>query len=248
MKLTIISTIAIAGMTSYLPANASSLIDQYSISQIPVEVKEITNPNLNSTPENYNPPIANPNISQIQIFDPLRSNSPTSAVPIPPVDRRPLTGRIIPVASAIVVTLPSDIQLDAGGSTSITLILSRAILDGNGDEVAPVNSLVSAKIQPERGGVKIVAESLILRSKHILIQASSATYRGETTTIASGVSKSDSLGTIGEILFRPFGDVMGIGRGVGALIGLFSPEHQTTIRIPQGTTFVLSLQSALTLQ
>ena len=73
-------------------------------------------------------------------------------------------------------------------------------------------------------------------------------FRGETTIVNSGISKSDSFGNIGEILLKPFGDVSLIGRGVGTLVGLFSPEHQTTVRIPQGTVFVLSLQSALTLQ
>ena len=164
------------------------------------------------------------------------------------VDRKPLTGRMIPAASAIVVTVPSDLQLDAGGTTSITLVLTRAIFDNNGDEIAPVNSLVSARLQPDKGGVNIIADSLILRGKHIRIRASSAMFRGETTIVNSGISKSDSFGNIGEILLKPFGDVSLIGRGVGTLVGLFSPEHQTTVRIPQGTVFVLSLQSALTLQ
>jgi hypothetical protein len=266
----------ISGLTALDPANANPPVNNPIVSQIPVQIKEIapnSQPDLNPTPQlnsslsndlqlkifdPLNPSQSNPQIlsqpnPQIKIFDPLnpsQSNSPSnSSAPAAAVEnRKPLTGRMIPAASAIVVAVPNDLQLDAGGATSITLVLARAIFDDNGEEIAPVNSLVSAQLQPDQGGVKIVADSLILRGKHIRIRASSAMFRGETIVSSSGLSKSDSFGNIGEILLKPFGDISLIGRGVGTIVGLFSPEHQTTVRIPQGTTFVLSLQSALTLQ
>ncbi len=250
-------SIAIATINFILPAAANPLQNNRPIGLIPLEIKDAVNPtgqtNLSpgSLPVPPNSPVSpnssdvNPiNNSPIQIFDPLKPAAPAN-IPDPQVDRKPLVGRTIPAASALVVSVPSDLQLDTGGATSITLILARAIFDDNGDEIAPVNSLVSARLQPDKGGVKIVADSLILRGKHIQIRASSAMYRGETTTTTSGTSKGDSFGLLGETLLRPFGDISLVGRGLGMIVGMFSPEQQTVVRIPQGTMFVLSLESQL---
>ena len=234
--------------------NTDTLKDALLIGQIPVQVRDVTPTNVPgqaTPPANINSQIniTPSNNNQIQIFDPLRpSNSPTNTIPEPPASQISLTGRVIPATSAIVVTVPNDLQLDAGGTTSITLVLARAIFDENGEEVAPINSLVSARLQPNPGGVRIVADSLILRGKHVQIVASNAVYRGETITSTSGATKGDTFGNLGDLFLRPFGDISFVGRGVGTVIGLLSPEQQTTVRIPQGTIFVLSLQSNLTLK
>ena len=257
-KVSIFSFVAIASLNSWLPAAANSLNDDRRIAQIDVQTRDSINPNsvpvqpgINSTSipvqSNTQINISPGNNNQIQIFDPLNpAPLNTAIVESPTVDRKPLIGRAIPAASAIVVTVPSDIQLDTGGVTSVTLVLSRAIYDKDGDEIAPINSLVSARITPDRGGVRIVADSLILRGKHIRLQASSITYRGETITTTSGINKADSYGNVGDILLRPFGiDASVVGRGFGTIIGLLSPEQQTSVRIPLGTVFVLSLQAEI---
>ena len=262
---------AICGIDSLLPADADTLTDDRRISQIQVQIKDSIDPNaqqpvnsnsapvqptiqpgINSTsiPVQSNTQInINPaNNTRIEIYDPLNSNPQNSAVVESPIlDRKPLIGRIIPASSAIVVTVPNDVQLDAGGVTSITLVLSRAIFDKDGMEIAPINSLISARVIPDNGGIKIVADSLVLRGKHIRLQASTIAYRGETITTTSGISKADSFGNIGEVLLRPFGsDVSIVGRGFGTIVGLLSPERQTIVRIPLGTIFVLSLQAEIT--
>ncbi len=265
-KISRLLLVAISIVNSCLPAAANSLKEDLRIAQIQVQVKDSIDPNVNpnsvpaqptiqpginstSIPVQSNTQInINPgNNSQIQIFDPLNPAPQTNAIAEPPLDRRSLVGRTIPASSAIVVTVPNDVQLDTGGVTSITLVLSRAIYDKDGEEIAPINSLISARIMPDKGGVKIVADSLVLRGKHIRLQASTITYRGETITTTSGITKADSFGTVGDVLLRPFGsDASIVGRGFGTIVGLLSPEQQTIVRIPQGTIFVLSLQTNIT--
>ena len=91
----------------------------------------------------------------------------------------------IPRSSAVTVTFCSDLQFDPQqtGSFPVTLFLARPILDSNGKVIAPVNTLVRAKLKPidkkedeeedENQGFKIKPEALVIGGRFIPIETSS---------------------------------------------------------------------------
>lgn len=190
---------------------------------------------------------AQPSEGQTQFVQPTNSSVlPTSA-------------RTIPAATAIAVAFPSDLVLNADTEQTTTLILVQPIFDEAGNEIAPKNSLVSARLKPSKGGVTVTAEFLVVRGKTVPIQASNVIIPGQTATVQSGVERAREASQIGG---RLVGTVVGAtnvenidgikqgalaGTGIGLVFGLLSPKKATIVKITQGSIYVLTLQSAASL-
>jgi hypothetical protein len=167
--------------------------------------------------------------------------------------------RMIPASTAITVVFPNALTLDAGVETSTTLVLAQPIYDENGNEAVPTNSLIGARLKPVKKGVEILTDFLVIRGRTVPIQASSVVVPGQTVTLKSGMENAREAsqigGKLGGSLFGA-GDAENIknikggalaGTGVGILMGILSPKKATLVKIPQGSIFILSLQSPIVL-
>jgi hypothetical protein len=171
----------------------------------------------------------------------------------------PKTIRMIPTSTAITVAFPNDLTLDAGVETSTTLVLAQPIYDENGNEAVPTNSLIGARLKPVKKGVEVLTDFLVIGGKTVPIQASSVVVPGQTVTLKSGMENAHEASQIGGKLGGTlFGAVDSenikkikggalAGTGIGILTGILSSKKATVVKIPQGSIFILSLQSAVTL-
>lgn len=164
--------------------------------------------------------------------------------------------RTIPATTAIAIAFPSDLVLNADTEQTTTLILVQPIFDEAGNEIAPKNSFVSARLKPSKGGVTVTADFLVIRGKTVPIQASNVVIPGQTVTVQSGMERAREASQLGG---RLAGTAIGAtnaeniggikqgalaGTGIGLVFGLLSPKKATVVKIPQGSVFVLTLQSA----
>lgn len=163
--------------------------------------------------------------------------------------------RTIPAATAIAIVFPSDLILNADTEQTTTLLLIQPIFDEAGNEIAPKNSLVSARLKPSKGGITVTADFLVVRGKTVPIQASTVVIPGQTVTLQSGVEHAREASQIGGRLAGTIigatnaEDVDGIkrgalaGTGIGLMFGLLSPKKATVVKILQGSVYVLTLLS-----
>jgi len=190
--------------------------------------------------------------------------------PTPPTQTIELT---IPQSSAITITFPVAVMLDAGQKSSLTVaaFLTKPLLDSNGNVVAAENSPVNIKIEPTKGGAQIKADALVVRGlvtpilalgplipEHKVITASSAqqaqAHQGFFSSMAGSVF-GILFGVVGSATRASGAQVSNLtnlgnslGTGLGMVSGLSSPKATRQVEIPQGSVYILTLQAPVTLQ
>jgi hypothetical protein len=161
--------------------------------------------------------------------------------------------------TAIIVSFPAAINVDAGQKQEfpVTVPLSSAIKDSQGNVVAPENTPVTIVLKPTKGGVKIIAQSIVINGRIVPINASSQIIPGTTITHKRANDKAVENGSIwgrigGSALgFASGGDPDQFDRGamggslIGLVSGLRSPENTRVVQIPQNSVYVLSLEAAV---
>ncbi len=175
---------------------------------------------------------------------------------------QPLLGNItIPKNTAIIVSFPTPMTIDVTEKQDIplTVLLAHAIRDAQGNVIVPENSPVSIMIKPEDGGAKIVAQSLVINGQVVSIQASSPKIPGTTITHKGGHEKAEESGSVwGKIGESAFGFASGgkaeysergsmLGRTLGLVTGLSSPNKSRVINIGENSVYVLSLEATVEL-
>ena len=160
-------------------------------------------------------------------------------------------------AMAIVVGFAEPVVFDVGQNQTapITLYLAEPIQDGAGNVVVPAGSPVEAYLVPHESGAFIVAQSLVVNGQVVPIQASSDFLEGKTVTVRRGTDKAQVWGPMlariahGVVAPLSNGDInevyqyAALADGVANLAGAFSTEKARVVEIPQGTTYVLRLQT-----
>ncbi|OCQ96397.1 hypothetical protein BCD64_03405 [Nostoc sp. MBR 210] len=187
---------------------------------------------------------------------------PTYAQPVPTVQPQAISSEItIPQDTAIIVAFPAPVTIDVGQKKDypLTLPLASAIKDAQGNIIAPENTPVSIVLKPKEGGVKIIAQSLVINGKIVTIKASSQVIPGTTITHVRANDKAIENGSVwgrigGSTLgFISQGDPEQFDRGamlgsaVGLLTGLRSAENTRIVQIPQSSVYVLSLEAPISL-
>jgi len=178
-------------------------------------------------------------------------------------------------STAIVVAVPNAIQFELKGDQSYptTLMLMQPVLDAYGNVVVQANTPVQARVVPTKGGVQILAEALIAEGRAIPIQAISSpipTQSMQRTDVEERADRNSSLGSrlVGSV-FGLFGKKNSsnteqdpstalegpntgnmmkgglIGNALGLVTGLVSSDRADIANIPQGSVYVLTLQSPL---
>ncbi|BAZ40325.1 hypothetical protein NIES4101_62860 [Calothrix sp. NIES-4101] len=170
-------------------------------------------------------------------------------------------GTVIPQSAALIVVVPADVTLDAekGQSYPIVLLTTQPIYDSNGNIIAPEKSRVNGSLKPTKQGIKIIAESVIIKGQIIPLQAESAVVPANTIKVASGIDKAkENSGAYSRFGASLVGAVGGgnlngikngalVGSAVGILSGLTSSEKIQVVKIPQGSEYILTLQASVNL-
>jgi hypothetical protein len=230
INLSVLLLTVIACTTKLVPAYAGTVEKETSMSKT-----EIQSRSTKATTSENNPQV-----------DTLRQNTPK-------MQRR------IPASAAIAISFPQELVLNADTETVTTLTTAQPVYDEEGNEATPVNSLVSARLRPVKGGIEIVADSIVVRGKTISLRASSIVVPGQTVTLESGAARASEAGQIGSKLAESFfgainpndsdgmkGGAMG-GSLLGMVVGLATPKNATIVKIPRGSIYVLSVQSPVSL-
>jgi hypothetical protein len=170
-------------------------------------------------------------------------------------------GTVIPQSTAITVVFPANMVIDAKKDQDYptTLLLAQPLLDSYGNQIAAQNSPVSARIHPVKDGAQVIAESLVIQGRTVPIQATSPILPSRKITLSSGTDEAKGLsplgGRIGGGLFGGFngGDPSRfsqgamVGSGIGAIAGFASGKSMHVVEIPQGSIYVLTLQTSVAL-
>jgi hypothetical protein len=187
---------------------------------------------------------------------------PATAQSVPSYQSYSASGAtVIPQSTAITVAFPANMVIDAKKDQDYptTLLLAQPLLDSNGNQVAAQNSPVSARIHPVKDGAQVIAESLVIQGRTVPIQATSPVLPSRKVTISSGTDEAKGLsplfGRVGGGLFgglnggdpTKFGQGAMLGSGLGAIAGLASGKSVHVVEIPQGSVYVLTLQTAVAL-
>jgi hypothetical protein len=164
-------------------------------------------------------------------------------------------------STAIVVGFPNAVEFVIAEEQSYptTLLLVQPIVDAYGSSIVPANSSVQAKLVPVDDGVQLVVEALVVGGQTIPVQASSPVIPSESIRASNSI---DRVRQTAPIFSRLGGSVSGaidgntrrieqgalIGNAVGILAGLAGSSNRIeAVHIPQGSTYVLTLQSPLVL-
>jgi hypothetical protein len=164
---------------------------------------------------------------------------------------------VIPQSTAITVAFPAQMVIDAKNEQDYptTLLLAQPLFDSAGNQLAPQNSPIAARIRPTKEGAQIIAESLVIQGRTVPIQASSPILPSRKVTIRSGAEQARALSPIGG---RIGGGLLGgmgggnlndfntgamLGSGLGAIAGLASEKSVHVVEISQGSVYVLTLQT-----
>jgi hypothetical protein len=170
-------------------------------------------------------------------------------------------GTVIPQSTAITVVFPANMVIDAKKDQDYptTLLLAQPLLDSYGNQIAAQNSPVAARIHPVKDGAQVIAESLVIQGRTVPIQATSPILPSRKVTLSSGTDEAKGLsplgGRIGGGLFGGFngGDPTRfsqgamVGSGIGAIAGFASGKSMHVVEIPQGSIYVLTLQTSVAL-
>jgi len=165
----------------------------------------------------------------------------------------------IPASTGVIVSFLAPVSIDADeGAYPVTLPLSQAITDAQGNVIVPKNSPVSVIIQPEDGGARVIAQSIVIGGQIVPIQAKSPIIPGTTIThVRANDRAADNGATIGRMAASGFGflnggdpDAFDRGGMLGNLIGMVAgrqDESSRIVQIPQGSVYVLALETSITL-
>ncbi len=179
-----------------------------------------------------------------------------------PAQALPSTQQItIPQTTGIVILFPSNVMVDAGRNEPypLTVPLAQAITDTQGNVIAPQNTPVSVLLQPQDGGVKIVTQSLLIGGRIVPVEAVSPLIPGTTITHRRANDVARDNGSVwGRMMGSGFGFMSNgnpdqfdrgamLGNLIGMVSGMRSPENTRVVQIPQGSVYVLSLQTAIVL-
>lgn len=180
------------------------------------------------------------------------------ATPTEPVT--PVAPVTLGTDTAIVVQFPLEVTLtiDEGQPYPVSLPLAQDILDAQGNVVVPAQSLVAMQLQPQEGGVKLVASSLVVNGQLVPIEGVGPIIPGTTVTYEdANASATDSSAVFSNLFANAAGLVTSgnpdsytqgamLGSVVGTIAGLQSAETARIVQIPQNATYVLSLTTPVT--
>lgn len=191
---------------------------------------------------------------------------PAAAQPVPSyqsynTSANTSAGSVIPQSTAITVAFPANMVIDAKKEQDYptTLLLAQPLFDSNGNQIAAQNSPVAARIHPVKDGAQVIAESLVIQGRTVPIQATSPVLPSRKVTISSGTDEAKGLSPVfGRVGGGLFGGLNGgdptkfsqgamLGSGIGAIAGLASGKSVHVVEIPQGSVYVLTLQTAVAL-
>jgi hypothetical protein len=168
---------------------------------------------------------------------------------------------VIPQSTAITVVFPANMVIDAKKDQDYptTLLLAQPLLDSYGNQIAAQNSPVAARIHPVKDGAQVIAESLVIQGRTVPIQATSPILPSRKVTLSSGTDEAKGLSPLGgRIGGGLFGGLNGgdptrfsqgamLGSGIGAIAGFASGKSMHVVEIPQGSVYVLTLQTSVAL-
>ncbi len=216
-----------------------------------------------STAVTLSSPQGLPAVAQILSGDGVEQSHDSSATSPSPTDGGAMvpqaqvaspTAVTIPATTGIIVSFLAPVTIDANETAyPLTLPLAQAITDTQGRVIVPENSPVSVVLQPEAGGARILAQSIVINGQIVPIQASSLVIPGTTITHVRANERAAENGTIfGRIAATGFGFLGGgdpneFDRGamLGTFIGMVSgrrDESTRVVNIPQGSVYVLPLE------
>jgi hypothetical protein len=198
-----------------------------------------------------------PSYAQTATSSPVQPNTPKTQPIVPSQTQATAPEITISQDTAIIVSFPAAINVDAGQKQEfpVTVPLSSAIKDSQGNVIAPENTPVTIVLKPTKGGVKIIAQSIVINGRIVPINASSQIIPGTTITHKRANDKAVENGSIwgrigGSALgFASGGDPDQFDRGamggslIGLVSGLRSPENTRVVQIPQNSVYVLSLEA-----
>ena len=168
---------------------------------------------------------------------------------------------IVPQSSAITITFPTALTVNASQRRNLTtaVFLAKPLLDGNGNVVVDANSPVNVEIQPTKGGALIKAVALVDNGRIIPIQATGPLIP-DHQVISTGNSQNQGLynslaGSAFNVLLSASGmanrfgsdtaNSIGnsLGSGLVTISGISSTKKIHQVDIPQGGVFILTLEA-----
>lgn len=183
---------------------------------------------------------------------------------------------IVPEFSVIAVAFCSAIKFEneRDDHFPVTLFLARPIMDANGEIVAPVNSLVSAQVEPTSRGVKIQVDALVVGGRLIPVKTAALSIpilstvkedpygdyaygdggsyyapqpgRGLALSVANGLQYWLPNQ---EFLPGTASSLLGAGLAIAAGVAAATdkPKREKLIEVPEGGTLIFPLLSPVTL-
>ncbi len=183
---------------------------------------------------------------------------PAVAQSLPSSHQLSASSNTIPASTALTVTFPSNMVVNAKKKQDypMTLFLAQPLFDSQGQQVVAANSPLVAKMTPTKGGAQIVAESLVINGRVVSIQASSPLIPSYSVSKTSRYqSAREGSAMFANIAGGVTGGVTGsanalnrasfLGGGLGALAGLASNNKKKVVEVPAGSVYVLTLEAPI---
>lgn len=192
--------------------------------------------------------------------DPLLDQDSFATPPAPELPSNAANAITLGTNTGLVVQFPIPLTLtvDEGQPYPISLPLAQAIQDDQGNIVVPAQTPVGMRLQPQDGGVQLIAESIVVNGQLIPITGVGPTIPGTTVTYeGANALASQSSAVYGDLFANAAGLFSNgnptlysqggmLGSIVGTLAGLQSAETARVVQIPQNATYVLSLTVPVT--
>ena len=212
-----------------------------------------------------------PVVLALSIFASMTIPAIAQQVPVPMQGMASISPQTaeIPQATAITVLFPSEILMDAKQKQdyTATALLAQPIMDISRNVVVPANAPVTILLHPTKQGADLIANSLVIAGQVFPIQTSSIKIAGTkiAKTNARDQAQANSSiythvlggfgGTVGNLVSGGKSDKMTsyaetgglLGMGIGSLTGMLSSDKALAVRVPQGSVYVLTLQTPLSL-
>ena len=167
---------------------------------------------------------------------------------------------LIAKSAAVVVRIPDNISMDIANFNSYPRMvpLAFSILDNRGNVAIPANTPIAIKLVKSQGGLKIVADSILMNGKNIAVEASSDVIPGQIRTMTSGTEQAGQItptwsrlgGALGAIFGGGVGGMLigsAVGNIAGVVVGMNSAETAHIVNIPANSHYNLRLTKAINL-
>lgn len=172
---------------------------------------------------------------------------------------------IVPQSSAITITFPISLTVNASQKRSLTTaaFLARPLLDSNGNVVADTNSPINVEIQPTKGGAQIKAVALVVNGRIIPIQAIGPLIPDRPVTTTGNSQKQGFYNSLAGSVFNVLLSTSGVanklgtdtsnsignslGTGLVTISGMNSSKTTHQVEIPQGAVYILTLDTSITI-